>query len=192
MCAWPFARVHLICSIHLYLCLFLFHSCICACSSSADSVTWNPHKLMGTLLQCSTIHFKEDVSIPSIFIQFVRIHRENHTCRWCIHHQSSSSPFGYGVNNRLHCITVFHFWAHHKCFWSHANRAICCCRWIFPWNSTLGLSNGATLAHTLHNPEKLLIAFKCFTHKNTFYRFTIKYSAVESRLMLVDGWQVAN
>lgn len=28
----------------------------------ADSVTWNPHKLMGTLLQCSTIHFKIDVS----------------------------------------------------------------------------------------------------------------------------------
>lgn len=27
----------------------------------ADSVTWNPHKLMGALLQCSTIHFKEDV-----------------------------------------------------------------------------------------------------------------------------------
>ncbi|KAK6620013.1 glutamate decarboxylase gad1 [Polyplax serrata] len=26
----------------------------------ADSLTWNPHKLMGTLLQCSTIHFKED------------------------------------------------------------------------------------------------------------------------------------
>ncbi|XP_063237545.1 glutamate decarboxylase [Bacillus rossius redtenbacheri] len=26
----------------------------------ADSVTWNPHKLMGTLLQCSTVHFKED------------------------------------------------------------------------------------------------------------------------------------
>ncbi|KAH9420767.1 glutamate decarboxylase gad1 [Dermatophagoides pteronyssinus] len=26
----------------------------------ARSVTWNPHKLMGTLLQCSTIHFKQD------------------------------------------------------------------------------------------------------------------------------------
>lgn len=26
----------------------------------ADSVTWNPHKLMGVLLQCSTIHFKID------------------------------------------------------------------------------------------------------------------------------------
>ncbi|GIY91987.1 glutamate decarboxylase [Caerostris extrusa] len=26
----------------------------------ADSVTWNPHKLMGSLLQCSTVHFKED------------------------------------------------------------------------------------------------------------------------------------
>ncbi|KYN22051.1 Glutamate decarboxylase [Trachymyrmex cornetzi] len=26
----------------------------------ADSVTWNPHKLMGALLQCSSIHFKED------------------------------------------------------------------------------------------------------------------------------------
>uniref|UniRef100_U5ELT3 Putative glutamate decarboxylase n=1 Tax=Corethrella appendiculata TaxID=1370023 RepID=U5ELT3_9DIPT len=26
----------------------------------ADSITWNPHKLMGALLQCSTIHFKED------------------------------------------------------------------------------------------------------------------------------------
>lgn len=26
----------------------------------ADSVTWNPHKLMGALLQCSTIHFKEN------------------------------------------------------------------------------------------------------------------------------------
>ncbi|XP_060848269.1 glutamate decarboxylase isoform X1 [Rhopalosiphum padi] len=26
----------------------------------ANSVTWNPHKLMGTLLQCSTIHFREN------------------------------------------------------------------------------------------------------------------------------------
>jgi glutamate decarboxylase len=26
----------------------------------AMSVTWNPHKLMGALLQCSTIHFRED------------------------------------------------------------------------------------------------------------------------------------
>ncbi|TRY68938.1 hypothetical protein TCAL_04170 [Tigriopus californicus] len=25
----------------------------------ADSVTWNPHKLMGTLLQCSTLHVRE-------------------------------------------------------------------------------------------------------------------------------------
>ena len=28
----------------------------------ANSVTWNPHKLMGTLLQCSTLHIKETVS----------------------------------------------------------------------------------------------------------------------------------
>ena len=28
----------------------------------ADSVTWNPHKLMGTLLQCSTLHVRENVS----------------------------------------------------------------------------------------------------------------------------------
>jgi len=26
----------------------------------ADSVTWNPHKLLGTLLQCSTLHLKEN------------------------------------------------------------------------------------------------------------------------------------
>ncbi|XP_050735590.1 glutamate decarboxylase-like [Eriocheir sinensis] len=26
----------------------------------SNSITWNPHKLMGTLLQCSTVHFKED------------------------------------------------------------------------------------------------------------------------------------
>ncbi|KAF5279653.1 hypothetical protein FQA39_LY18257 [Lamprigera yunnana] len=26
----------------------------------AHSVTWNPHKLMGSVFQCSTIHFKED------------------------------------------------------------------------------------------------------------------------------------
>ncbi|CAG0880981.1 unnamed protein product [Cyprideis torosa] len=26
----------------------------------ADSVTWNPHKLMTSLLQCSTVHFKEE------------------------------------------------------------------------------------------------------------------------------------
>jgi len=26
----------------------------------ADSVTWNPHKLLGTLLQCSTLHLKEE------------------------------------------------------------------------------------------------------------------------------------
>ncbi|PSN41074.1 hypothetical protein C0J52_10612 [Blattella germanica] len=28
----------------------------------SDSVTWNPHKLMGALLQCSTVHFKEDMT----------------------------------------------------------------------------------------------------------------------------------
>lgn len=28
----------------------------------ADSVTWNPHKLMGCILQCSTIHFRQKVS----------------------------------------------------------------------------------------------------------------------------------
>ena len=33
----------------------------------AHSVTWNPHKLMGTLLQCSTVHFREDVSIVRSF-----------------------------------------------------------------------------------------------------------------------------
>ncbi|RXG54620.1 Glutamate decarboxylase [Armadillidium vulgare] len=26
----------------------------------SNSITWNPHKLMGVLLQCSTVHFKED------------------------------------------------------------------------------------------------------------------------------------
>ena len=28
----------------------------------ADSLTWNPHKLLGALLQCSTFHLKERVS----------------------------------------------------------------------------------------------------------------------------------
>ena len=32
----------------------------------ADSVTWNPHKLMSVLLQCSTVHFKENVRLSSI------------------------------------------------------------------------------------------------------------------------------
>lgn len=27
----------------------------------ADSVTWNPHKLMNVVLQCSTVHFKQNV-----------------------------------------------------------------------------------------------------------------------------------
>ena len=27
----------------------------------ADSLTWNPHKLLGALLQCSTFHLKEKV-----------------------------------------------------------------------------------------------------------------------------------
>lgn len=31
-------------------------------SRRSNSVTWNPHKLMGSIFQCSTIHFKEDVS----------------------------------------------------------------------------------------------------------------------------------
>lgn len=39
--------------------LFLIYS-LFLCRS--HSVTWNPHKLMGSILQCSTIHFKEDVS----------------------------------------------------------------------------------------------------------------------------------
>ena len=29
----------------------------------SNSITWNPHKLMGVLLQCSTVHFREDVNI---------------------------------------------------------------------------------------------------------------------------------
>lgn len=32
------------------------------CRFRADSVTWNPHKLMNVLLQCSTVHFKQNVS----------------------------------------------------------------------------------------------------------------------------------
>ena len=32
----------------------------------ADSLTWNPHKLMGTLLQCSTLHLRENVSVAFI------------------------------------------------------------------------------------------------------------------------------
>ena len=35
----------------------------------ADSLTWNPHKLMGVLLQCSTLHLKEKVKVPIFFIQ---------------------------------------------------------------------------------------------------------------------------
>ena len=41
----------------------IFHSKFLFCLFfRADSVTWNPHKLMGTLLQCSTLHVKENVS----------------------------------------------------------------------------------------------------------------------------------
>lgn len=39
----------------------------------SDSVTWNPHKLMGALLQCSTIHFKEDVSLIFFYFLFILI-----------------------------------------------------------------------------------------------------------------------
>ena len=28
----------------------------------ADSLTWNPHKLLGALLQCSTFHLKVKVA----------------------------------------------------------------------------------------------------------------------------------
>ena len=30
----------------------------------ADSLTWNPHKLLGALLQCATFHLKEKVRPP--------------------------------------------------------------------------------------------------------------------------------
>ena len=32
----------------------------------ADSLTWSPHKLMGVLLQCSTLHLKEKVEMCAI------------------------------------------------------------------------------------------------------------------------------
>ena len=35
----------------------------------ADSLTWNPHKLLGALLQCSTFHLKERV-IQNIDLAF--------------------------------------------------------------------------------------------------------------------------
>ena len=36
----------------------------------ADSLTWNPHKLLGALLQCSTFHLKEKVEMFSLAIVF--------------------------------------------------------------------------------------------------------------------------
>ena len=33
----------------------------------ADSLTWNPHKLLGALLQCSTFHLKEKVCKQNIY-----------------------------------------------------------------------------------------------------------------------------
>ena len=44
----------------------------------ADSVTWNPHKLMGTLLQCSTLHVKENVSFFLLLLS-ISIRKTNHT-----------------------------------------------------------------------------------------------------------------
>ena len=37
----------------------------------ANSVTWNPHKLMGTLLQCSTLHIRENVRHVFIFTSYL-------------------------------------------------------------------------------------------------------------------------
>jgi glutamate decarboxylase len=36
----------------------------------ADSVTWNPHKMMNVLLQCSTVHFKQNVSFLIVHFLF--------------------------------------------------------------------------------------------------------------------------
>ena len=36
----------------------------------ADSLTWNPHKLLGALLQCSTFHLKESVIIIIHILKF--------------------------------------------------------------------------------------------------------------------------
>ena len=32
----------------------------------SQSITWNPHKLMGVTLQCSTVHLQEHVSFSSL------------------------------------------------------------------------------------------------------------------------------
>ena len=36
----------------------------------ADSVTWNPHKLLGALLQCSTFHLKDKVHTENLLQSF--------------------------------------------------------------------------------------------------------------------------
>ena len=39
----------------------------------ADSLTWNPHKLLGALLQCSTFHLKVKVARSKLqFYYFTR------------------------------------------------------------------------------------------------------------------------
>ena len=57
-----------------------FHSftIFCRFFFRADSVTWNPHKLMGTLLQCSTLHVKENVSFFLLLLS-ISIRKTNHT-----------------------------------------------------------------------------------------------------------------
>lgn len=57
----------------------------------ADSVTWNPHKLMGALLQCSTIHFKEDVSHFQIdYYSSYRNCKNRSTCMCILANKSTS------------------------------------------------------------------------------------------------------
>lgn len=48
----------------------------------ANSVTWNPHKLMGCVLQCSTVHFRQKVSFwtqVNIYIRYFNEFRDNKT-----------------------------------------------------------------------------------------------------------------
>ena len=51
----------------------------------ADSVTWNPHKMMNVLLQCSTVHFKQNVSFFYCPFSFGGGNSSRHlfSCRVC-------------------------------------------------------------------------------------------------------------
>ncbi|CAN7944937.1 unnamed protein product, partial [Ixodes pacificus] len=144
----------------------------------SDSVTWNPHKLMGTHLQCSTIHLKEDGLLLSC----------NQMCAEYLFQQDKHYDVSYDTGDKVpQCgrhNDIFKLWL----MWRAKPELVNVCFWYIPERlrntphskqkeEQLGVVT-AQLKARMMNTGTLMITYQPIWDKPNFFRNIVSNAGV--------------